>query len=83
MPEGLAGVGSYVYDPNLGDLTVKMVETNDRAQGFPCCYWYDDGEMVTRFDGIVVATPEPGSMLLMASGLAGLAGVYKRRRRAS
>src|SRR5262249_25632490 len=69
MPEGAGGVGSYVYDPALGNLQVKMVETSDRAQNqFP--YWYDNGTLVTRFDGVVVATPEPSTVVLVGSGLA-------------
>lgn len=81
MPEGSGGVGSYLYDPQLGDLQVKMVETSDRAAGYGCCYWYDGGELVTRFDGSVVSTPEPSTIVLVASGFVGLVGFAKRRNR--
>jgi hypothetical protein len=49
----------------------------------PAPYWYDEGKVVTRFDGTVVATatPEPATMALVASGFAGMAGFARRRRR--
>jgi hypothetical protein len=81
MPEGSGGIGSYVYDPELGNLQIKMVETRDMAVGNPMSYWYDDGALVTRFDGLVVATPEPSTIALVATGFAGMLGFAIRRRR--
>ena len=81
MPDGSGGRGSYLYDPNLGDLQVKMVERTDAANGFGCCYWYDEGELVTRFDGVVTATPEPSTIVLAGSGFVGLLGFARRRYR--
>jgi hypothetical protein len=79
MPEGAGGEGSYIYDPSLGNLQVKMVETSDRAQNqFP--YWYDNGALVTRFDGTVVATPEPSTIVLVGSGFVAAVGFARRRR---
>jgi hypothetical protein len=83
MPEGSAGVGSYLYDPGLGNLQIKMVEKLDMAVGYGCCYWYDNGELVTRFDGAVVATPEPATIVLVGSGFAAMVGFARRRRRDS
>jgi hypothetical protein len=80
MPEGSGSVGSYIYDPNLGNLEVKMVENRDIAVGFPMDYWYDNGELVTRFDGTVVATPEPSTIVLVGSGFAAALGFARRRR---
>lgn len=80
MPEGAGATGSYLYDPTLGDLTIKMVETNDRAVGWLCCYWYENGELVTRFDGKVVATPEPSTIVLVGSGFVAILGISRRRR---
>jgi PEP-CTERM motif len=81
MPEGSGGVGSYLYDPGLGNLQVKMVEKLDMAVGDPFPYWYDNGELVTRFDGTVVATPEPSTIVLVGSGFVAVLGFARRRRR--
>ena len=43
-----------------------MVETFDMGAA-ECCYWYDKGELVTRFDGTVVATPEPSTIVLVGT----------------
>ncbi len=45
----------------------------------PCnnCYYNAD---VVNISTVASATPEPGSLLLLASGLAGLAGMVRRRR---
>jgi hypothetical protein len=77
-PETVSGLGFYLYDPSLGNLEVKMVETLDWAVG-ECCAWYDQGQLVTRFDGIVVATPEPSTTILLGSGLVAVFGLARRR----
>jgi hypothetical protein len=40
----------------------------------------DHNGLVTQFDAAVVSAPEPGSLTLVASGLAGLFGVARRRK---
>lgn len=81
MPQGFSGVGSYLYDPNLGNLQIEMVETLDASVAFGAPYWYDQGQLVTRFDGVVEATPEPTTIMLTGSGLLAMAGFARRRRR--
>jgi len=83
MPDGSGGVGSFLYDPSQGDLQVKMVEFQDMAIGFPVNYWYDDGAPVTRFDGVVTASPEPSTIVLAGSGFVAMLGFVRRRRRES
>jgi hypothetical protein len=83
VPETNVGVGSYLYDPSLGNLQIKMVEIADVAVGYGGPYWYDNGEMVTRFDGAVVATPEPATIVLVGSGFVTMLGFARRRRRDS
>lgn len=81
MPEGFSGVGSYLYDPNLGNLQIKMVETLDASVALGAPYWYDQGQLVTRFDGVVTSTPEPSTIVLAGSGFLSVLGFARRRRR--
>jgi hypothetical protein len=83
MPEGFSGVGSYLYDPNLGNLQVTMVETLDASVALGAPYWYDQGQLVTRFDGVVTSTPEPSTIVLAGSGFLSVLGFARRRRRSA
>ena len=49
------------------------------SDGGPWIINPDYAETAFQMDGSAVATPEPGSFLLLGSGLAGLAGLIKRK----
>lgn len=85
---GVGAAGTYTYNPALGDLGLEFVETADLAANtFPVSdgLWYDrtddgDRRLVSRFRG-TIATPEPATATLVATGLAAAAGVGAVRRR--
>ena len=66
---GTSASGVFTLDLNAGDSLVWYVNSTDNYEG--------RGELdVTTF------TPEPGSLLLLGSGLAGLIGMVRRKRAA-
>ena len=74
--------GQYLYNPTQGALNIRFVETVDEA-GSGFSKWWFDGGLVTQFTGDVVATPEPSTLVLLATGLIAVAGIRVRRRRRS
>jgi len=89
IPLGLGSAGSYLYDPTLGDLHIRMVQTAEPAACNQCPQeWADQyasggSGLVTRFDGTVTSTPEPSTIVLAGSGFAALLRFARRRRRES
>jgi hypothetical protein len=64
---------TFNFDPSFTDLT-----SVDFAQGNIPSYQFTN----IRLDDPVTATPEPASMMLMATGLAGAAGMARRKLKA-
>lgn len=91
IPLSLRSAGSYLYDPTLGDLHISMVELAENGTCNPdqCPHeWADQyasggSGLVTRFDGTVVATPEPSTTLLLGTGFVAVLAFARRRRGAS
>jgi len=81
---------TYNFDANelntlaayLGTANTWGRKTYDSTFGLgfdPDCHFYNDGVTLT-IETATKPIPEPGTMLLFGSGLAGLAGVARRRR---
>ena len=84
----VAGVGEGVLitvdfaEAFLGDVTLACTDPNDACQGWSAEMkgMGDDGKG-KGFTTPITANPEPGTIILLASGLLGIAGVGAVRRR--
>ncbi len=84
----------YLYDPNQGNLEL-ILETSggsdpnsgvftafDATNGGPFSRWCGgcgNGQGYGLVTGFETAVPEPGTLLMMGSGLVGVVGVIRRR----
>src|SRR5690606_23615350 len=70
--------GGFDNDHEAGDEMSRVVIYNAGADASPTA---DTHGLVTTFETRVAAVPEPMSMMLLGTGLAGLAALSWRRRR--
>lgn len=85
----------YLYDPGLGNLLMDVVMTGSGVGDPALAFGYDanttrvyhnnvnaDYGLETEFNGSQqTVTPEPATMVLLGTGLLGIGGVVRRRRK--
>jgi len=75
---GEAGNGVF-FNVNVppGQLVLTF-DYHPAANGNPAIYTFSEGRY--KAEGLVTTTPEPGTIVLMAAGLASMAGLIRKKR---
>jgi hypothetical protein len=77
------GIDARYYDVYLDNAPLVLVVNSANASGLNDPYIIDISAYADSSYGEPALTPEPSSLVLLTSGIAGVVGLYRRRRNAA